>query len=299
MDEEIQVSLMRELNQLMSLPPTDMTNRNYDDFPTVIRFTFLICLTSAAILRLAKKFIPLPSPKTVHNHYKKHMKGTSTGLSELENFDNQISTFIGMNTLQERAPASVAVDGMVMSADRSYLPSKDTDYSFVIYDQPLDRAYRCLPLHVITTKSGQATQDVRKVMGEVCTRLSNWGLVVKYICTDGGPGYNKYHRRFFSEWSAWAINGCYRVCFTAAETPCPRFSPLWKVFCNRVKNHSVTLSPDDGTDLAIGADSLETLLKLGTALQDRSSIGKMRHSSALQLFSLEKCVKCLQEDRTN
>jgi hypothetical protein len=43
-----------------------------------------------------------------------------------------------MNNLQEGAPVSVAVGAMAMSADRSYLPSKDTDYSFVIYGQPSD-----------------------------------------------------------------------------------------------------------------------------------------------------------------
>jgi hypothetical protein len=128
-----------------------MTNQNYDDFPTVMRFAFLISLTSAAALRLARKFMPLPSPQTVYNHYKEYMKSAKTCLSKLENLDSQISTFIGMNNLQEVAPVSVAVDVMATSADRSSLPSKDADYSFVIYDQALDQAYRCLPLHVIRT----------------------------------------------------------------------------------------------------------------------------------------------------
>jgi hypothetical protein len=74
-----------------------MTNRNHDDYSTVIGFIFLISPTSLAALPLARKVMPFPSPKTVYNHYKEHMKSTKACLSELENLGSQISTFIGMN----------------------------------------------------------------------------------------------------------------------------------------------------------------------------------------------------------
>jgi hypothetical protein len=66
-----------------------------------------------------------------------------------------------------------------------------------------------------------------------------------------------------------------------------------------VKNHTVTLSPDSNVLFNLSADSLEALLKLGAPLQDRSSIGKMRDSYALQLFSLKNCLKCLEQGQTN
>jgi hypothetical protein len=132
----------------------------------------------------------------------------------------------------------------------------------------------------IKTKSGQSTQGVRKVVDEVCTHLGDCGLIVKYRCMDGDPGYNEYHRRFFIEWDSRFQRGQLAdVIGDASQQPkftVPDFLSLWMVFCNRVKNHRVTLSPDDCTDFAISADSLETLLKLGAARSDRSSIGRMK-----------------------
>jgi hypothetical protein len=144
-----------------------------------------------------------------------------------------------MNNLQEGAPVSIAADAMAMSADRSYPPSKDADYSFVIYGQPLDRAYRCLPLHVLRTQSSQATQELRKVVDEVSTCLSDRGLLVKYLYTDGNTGYNNYHRRFFTEWYARFQRGKLTDVIEYAsqhmKLPVLDFLHLWKVFCNPVK----------------------------------------------------------------
>jgi hypothetical protein len=77
--------------------------------------------------------------------------------------------------------------------------------------------------------------------------------------------------------------------------PVGDFLHLWKNYCSRVKNHPVTLSPDSIHN-AVNGDDLESLLKLGAALQDKSSIGKMRDSYALKLFSLENCLECLNAD---
>jgi hypothetical protein len=69
---------------------------------------------------------------------------------------------------------------------------------------------------------------------------------------------------------------------------------LWKNYCNRVKKHPITLSPDSVED-AVNGEDLEALLGLEAALTENPPVGKMRDSSALQLFSLENCVKCLSK----
>jgi hypothetical protein len=294
---------LRELNELASIPEHDTVNRNYTNFPMVLDFAFLLSSTSRAALRLARRFMPLPCPNTVYAYYKDHLKAAESSLTNIENLDDQITTFIKMNKLPEHAPVSVAVDAMAMSPDRSYLPAKDADYSFVIYGQPLDRKYRCLPLHVITARSGNATAEVRKIVDDVCERLSNRGLIVKYLCTDGDAGYNEYHRQFFAEWYPRFLDGGLPavIAYISQHTKLPLgdFLHLWKLFCNRVKNHSVTLSPESLANFALSAESLETLLKLGDTLRDRSSIGKMRDSYPLRLFSLENCLKCLKANQSN
>jgi hypothetical protein len=302
-ETELEMKFLEELNRLAQIPQADMTNRNDSNFPTVLRFAFLLSSTSAASLRLARRFMRLPCPTTVSNCSKSEIDNARCSLSEMDNLDDQITTFIQMNSLPAGTPVSVAVDAMAMSADRSCLPGKAADHSFVIYGQPLDRRYRCLPLHVITAESGQASEEVRAVVDEVCIRLRSRGLIVKYLCTDGDPGYNKYHTTFFAEWYTRFLDGGLSSALDHASQntilPAGDFLHLWKLFCNRVKNHTVTLSPDSNVLFNLSADSLEALLKLGVALQDRSSIGKMRDSYALQLFSLKNCLKCLEQEQTN
>jgi hypothetical protein len=126
---------------------------------------------------------------------------------DIDKVDDQITTLVEMNSLPDGAFISVAVDAMAMSPDRSHLPGKTADDSFVIYGQPLDRQFRCLPLHVITGDFGQATEKVRAAMEAVCNGVSRPGFVVKRLCTDGYPGYHAAHRKFFGEWYPRFLDG--------------------------------------------------------------------------------------------
>jgi hypothetical protein len=76
--------------------------------------------------------------------------------------------------------------------------------------------------------------------------------------------------------------------------PVGDFLHIWTNYLNQVKNHPVTLSPDS-VEYTVKGEDLEALLGLAAALTDKSSVGKMRDSSALQLFSLQNCLKCLSK----
>jgi hypothetical protein len=127
---------LNELNILAKIPKHDTVNRRSDKFCTVVRVAFLISSTSRAALRLTTNFMPLPCPNNGYNHYMDKLKNTESALSNIEKLDAQIATFIEMNQLSVRAPVPVAVDAVAMAHDRSYVPGKNADYSFVIYDQP-------------------------------------------------------------------------------------------------------------------------------------------------------------------
>jgi hypothetical protein len=131
--EATATQLFIELNALAKIPKHDTLNRRFDKFPTVLRSAFLVSSTSRAALRLGMNFMPLPCPNKVYNHYMDKLKDAESALSNIEKLDDQIATFIEMNQLPEHMPVSVAVDPMPMTHDRSYLPGKNADYSFVIY----------------------------------------------------------------------------------------------------------------------------------------------------------------------
>jgi hypothetical protein len=109
-------------------------------------------------------------------------------------------------------------------------------------------------------------------------------------CTGGDPGYNEYHEEFFAEWFSRFLEGglpaALEWAYQQKKFSDGDFLHLFKLFCNRVKKHTVTRSPECLSSVSLSADTLETILKFGAALSDCSSIRKMRDSYALQLCSL-------------
>jgi hypothetical protein len=76
--------------------------------------------------------------------------------------------------------------------------------------------------------------------------------------------------------------------------PVSDFLHLLKNFCNKVKNHPVTICPELPDDI-ITCENHESLLNFGNGLSDKSTIGRMRDSYALQLFSLANCSVCMEK----
>jgi hypothetical protein len=115
---------------------------------------------------------------------------------------------------------------------------------------------------------------VRQAVDAVCAGLSHQGFVVKHVCTDGDPGYNESDKKFFVErYSVFIGRGLPSALEYASQQtklPVGDFLHMSKSFCNRVKNHTVTLCPDSLHNFSFNADILETILNLGAALPDRS-----------------------------
>jgi hypothetical protein len=127
------------------------------------------------------------------------IKQVQDQLLDPQKLDARISAFIAVNDLPPGYPVSLAVDAMALTPNRSCLPSERPEYSFVMNGQPLDRQYKYLPLHPIKGDSGQATPEGQAIVSAVCERLERRGIVTKYVCTDGHPGYSELHHTFFNE----------------------------------------------------------------------------------------------------
>jgi hypothetical protein len=300
---ETSQKFMQEVNRFANTPAGQTMNRNFANFPTVQEFAFLLCSSSRAALRLARRFRPLPCPKTVHNDDKTQVKTENSALSDINQLDDQIRAFVAMDNFPDEAFMSVGVEAMAMTPDRSYLRGKGEDHCFVTHGEPLDRRFKSLPLHVVIGDLRQVTPTVRQSVDAVCAGCSPRGFVVKHVCTDGDPRYSESHNESCAEWYPLFIEGGLPATleYVSSQTKLRvgDFLHMWKCFCNRVKNHTVILCPDSLHNYFLSADTLETILKLDAALWDRSSIGKMGDSCALQLFSLENCLRCFKEKQVN
>jgi hypothetical protein len=155
----------------------------------------------------------------------------------------------------------------------------------VFYARPLAHPKKWMALHVFRGQSGHA--------------LKGAGVVVRYVCSDGDSGSNKQHNKFFKEWHSARLShrlpSALDIVDLTRKIPVSDFLYLWKNFCNKVKNHPVAISPEIPDDV-LTCQNRESLLNFGNALSDKSSIGPMHDSYALQLFSLANCLYCMEED---
>jgi hypothetical protein len=296
---EAREKYLQEVLELSQLPRTFEKLRRYADFPLSLRFAYLLSTVSDRALNIARFFLPLPGPSTVYRYFHQDVAEMGRQLTNEESITAQIDQFGRLNELNPETPVSVSIDAMATNSDGFTLPAADSQYAFVIYGQPLDRRKRCMPIHVINAPSGQATEKVQERLDMVCSNMAERGIRVKYVCSDGDPGYNTRHAHFFDTWfPEYAVGGLKAALERISKEcniPVSDFLHLWKQFLARMKNHPVTLSPDSLDHLVTGK-GLEEFLHLGPALEDKSAIGKMRDAYALQCFSLKNCLKCLEQD---
>jgi hypothetical protein len=291
-----------ELLELLQIPWGRRNRRRFTNYPLSVKLAFLLACHSRPGLDIVRQFIPLPSYETVQKYYEIELRTTERGLSDLALLGEQIRLSTHTTSLPRGSFVSIAVDAMAMNPDRSYLPANHCDNEFVIYVQPLDRRYSCWPLHVMPHPNGRATSDVFDAVKQAREALSVEGLIVKFECSDGDAGHNQSHRDFFREWYPHFIEkgleGALDYAGGRDNIPVGDFLHLVKTFLNKVKNHMVVMSPDC-LQTAVDVKDLESLLHLGRALSDRSSVGRMRDSYALQLFSIPNCLRCLSAGQMN
>jgi hypothetical protein len=137
---------------------------------------------------------------------------------------------------------------------------------FVYYAQPLSRPKKFLALHVLRDNSGKVGNKVQFTLDKICKALSDRNVAVQYVCSEGDSGCNKQHYEFFMRWYPVRLQGGLMVVLevVANETmiPVPDFLHLLKNFCNKAKNHLVTICPELLEDI-LACQDLESLSIVG------------------------------------
>jgi hypothetical protein len=134
---------------------------------------------------------------------------------------------------------------------------------FVCYVQPLARPKKCLALHNFPDAAGKAGPDVQRVLNDICKAFSQRNIKVRYVCSDDDSGYNRRHHEIVKKWPLAYLTGglCAVLTAIAGEDMIliTNFLHLLKNFCNKMKNHPVTICSELPEDILICQD-LESLL---------------------------------------
>jgi hypothetical protein len=125
-------SSRHELESLWTIPLEKANLRRDISCPIPLQFTFLLACLSRQALDLARKFLLLPSYKTIQNHSGPQIGRLVAHLSDVGELDDLIQHATEVNALPPARAVSLAVDAIAMTAERTCLPSADFETAFVV-----------------------------------------------------------------------------------------------------------------------------------------------------------------------
>ncbi|KAH0800546.1 uncharacterized protein GO595_006749 [Histomonas meleagridis] len=181
-----------------------------------------------------------------------------------------------------------------------YDAKRGDNNAFLIHLQPLSCKYKCLPLHVLPYKKGNADEDVRIRLRYLADFLDANGFNVRCIASDGDSGYSIIHREQFNKW--WPIFRNKGIEDALGILQNDRliigdFLHLLKNARSRILNGQISICTDG--KLAFTALDMEKVLQLGAPLTDTSPKGRMKDHYCLKIFTMENFFQLLHSSHIN
>ena len=173
---------------------------------------------------------------------------------------------------------------------------------FVLYLQPLKCAYKCFPLHIYSKINGNCGEDVIDLIGKATVHLEKSSIIIKAVASDRDPCYNGKAQETFEKYiHIFEKSGFYAtVEYLIKSKEIFYISDLLhivKLARKRIIKSPITISTS--LNSIFSKESLETILQLGTVLNDSSSLSFMKDYYPIKLFSIENTLKLYQEQKYN
>jgi hypothetical protein len=199
-DDNLLIRYYHELDHLMTLAPDRANRPRYHTLPLSLQFGFLLAALSRPALELARHFIPLSSYTTIRTTFQNHIERVRADLSDIRLANDQGRIFKETMGLPDASLIAISVDAIALDAGIAFLPSAGSMGVFVFSAQPLDRCFKCFPLHVRTYSSARPIAPIQAAMTVVSSALAERGLIAKYLRADGDSCHRQRHADFFFNW---------------------------------------------------------------------------------------------------
>jgi hypothetical protein len=96
-----------ELIALSQVPWNQKQNRRFSSAPISLTFGFLLACLSRLALDLARTFLPLPSYRTISEHFREKIDSVESGLNDISYIGRQIERFIAANDISPNSLISL------------------------------------------------------------------------------------------------------------------------------------------------------------------------------------------------
>ena len=267
----------------------------------MILFCYLLRSLGAKCYDYMRNMITLPAKKTLYLHFQSvtqewrsnllHVTGVH-GICTLLRKPDEVCT----DTIIE---ATLGVDAMSMDPVQEDCNGARTgdNHVFLFHLMPLRCEFKPISVHIMTKRGGNADVAVRERLQLLIAALQEEKVVVKYVATDGDSGYASLHDQMFDVWwPTYLHSGLEAAVDLISPLKQPKmvadFLHILKNARSRIINGRVTLCYNGARPFT--SQDMDSILKLGKPLTDKSTTGKMKDSCALAIFTLENFFTLLE-----
>lgn len=266
----------------------------------IVMLAFVVHSLGSKAYNYLRAFIPLPVRQTLFNHFGEPLNAWRESLLNFTQAGNICSLFRRRHNLadSEKIEVVLAVDAMAIQpvSVPEFGATPGDNHVFLFEILPLSCQLKPMSVHIMTQRNGNAGEVVIKRIGELKEILAKHRFKVRCIASDGDRGYDSLHRDMMSKWI-----GELRGSGLEAAVDAVRHYGMRVVgdFLHILKNARARMMNGRVTILSTGhfpftAQDVNKILKLGRALTDNTSQGKMRDSYALEVFTLENCLRLVK-----
>lgn len=178
---------------------------------------------------------------------------------------------------------------------------KTFNNGFIFMLIPTDFRYPPIILHIEKESSGFYNDNIEKIANFIKVCLICNGFNVWFKATDGDKYPSQDHTNFFKKYVEDKTNNFLDLIYDVYEDlidnvnlTIPIGDPLhlWKNLRSRYQIHSISLFED--SPLSTDYEKTKSILEIGNALDDETSIGKMRDIYSIKFFTFNNVFKLLQ-----
>lgn len=171
-------------------------------------------------------------------------------------------------------------------------------YTFIA--MPLSKELKTSPVYICPCNSGTSSPEIVDDFNLISQKLEKNGFDVKFWATDGDKAFDQIHQEWFKKVNEVFLKDISfrdKILLLKNYKRIPVSDPyhLLKNGRAHLLNHPIML--DNVKMKCVNVSLLQEAVKLGLVISDKSSIGAMKDSYIIKLFSWETFIKLLQAQR--
>ena len=291
----------------------DECNRNFHAKPNGRRYSEvtydiseLLRTTSRKTYRLLRVIMPLPSTSALYRKYSHTVKQRKKLMTDLDSATKFLQDVM-LPQEKKSVPVTIGIDAFSFrtfsgnTIDEGSTRREKYSNGFVFVHIPLDCS--CSP-HVIylhPKENGAYDNNIAHAFDTICAVYRKCGIPVWFKATDGDRYLTREHDDFFDHYVApyrqdftLLIQNLHDELCKGVTMPIPDPLHYAKNLRGKILDHNVAIVDHEQVILLIDIETIQSVLDLGSALQDHSQLGRMRDVYVTQLFTLKNVCTLLE-----